>query len=331
MNNISIICPIYNEEKFISNCIDSIINQDFTDIEFELIIVDGGSTDRSLEIIKQYSDKFSWIKFLKNPNKTVPFAMNIGINSAKGEVIFRIDAHAFYPNKYFQILLKKLSLYNADNVGSICVTDVLNKNSKSNAIKEVLSHPFGVGNSYFRLGVKSIKEVDTVPFGCFKKQTLIDVGLYNERLSRNQDIELNKRIKSKGGKIILIPDTYCVYYARETFYELAKNNFANGKWNIYTIVITNDFNSISIRHFIPLLFILSLIIPSLSSFIFENLIYVSLISFLLYMFVVMYYSIIIFSKKRTNIFYLFFGFIILHFSYGLGSFKGLVDLVFKKI
>ncbi len=73
-------------------------------------------------------------------------------------------------------------------------------------IKKVLSSKLGVGNSYFRTGIKEIKEVDTVPFGCYKRNIFGKIGLYNTRLTRNQDIQLNKRLKNNNGKIILIPD-----------------------------------------------------------------------------------------------------------------------------
>lgn len=95
-----------------------------------------------------------------------------------------------------------------DNVGAACKTDVLNKNQKTLAIKEVLSNRFGVGNSTFRLGVEKVMEVDTVPFGCWRKEVFDKYGYYDERLIRNQDIELNKRIVRGGISVlflILIP------------------------------------------------------------------------------------------------------------------------------
>ena len=102
--------------------------------------------------------------------------------------------------------------------------------------------------------MSEITEVDTVPFGCYRKEVFTKYGLYNTKLVRNQDIELNKRIKRGGGKIYLIPDTYCVYYAREKYREIIKNNYLNGKWSILTVYITKTFNSLSVRHFVPMIF-----------------------------------------------------------------------------
>ena len=81
--------------------------------------------------------------------------MNSGIKAAKGDVIMRLDAHATYEKNYFSVLVDALQKYNADNVGAVCRTDVLNKNSKTLAIREVLSNKFGVGDSTFRTGIRT--------------------------------------------------------------------------------------------------------------------------------------------------------------------------------
>jgi glycosyltransferase involved in cell wall biosynthesis len=202
---VSIICPTYNEEKYIAKCIDSIIRQDYPVENMELLFVDGRSTDKTRKIITEYQEKYRFIKLLDNPHKVVPYAMNIGIKNSTGNIIIRIDAHTFYPSDYVRILSGQLIKLNVENVGVCCITDVLNKTPKTLAIKEVLSHPLGVGNSMFRLGTDKIIEVDTVPFGCFRKEIFEKYGLYNEKLVRNQDIELHKRIKRGDGKIVLIP------------------------------------------------------------------------------------------------------------------------------
>jgi len=319
MSKISIIIPCLNEEKYIGNCIRSVLESDYPHDDMEIIIVDGGSTDNTINIINDYQQKHSFIKLMHNSKKIVPISMNIGTENASGEYIIRLDAHASYPKDYFSKLIHYHQVLDGDNIGGVWNTEVLNQNKLSMAIKNVLSDKFGVGGAKFRTGVYKVEEVDTVPFGCFKKKIFQKVGLYDERLVRNQDIELNKRIKKAGGKIYLVPDIECTYYARETFKDLAKNNFANGKWNILTAYYTKRLSSLSIRHFIPLFFVLSLILPLLCCY------HISVMIFVLYLSVITARSFQI--KKETTLLYQVFAFLVLHVSYGFGSLSGVFDVI----
>ncbi|MCL2247247.1 MAG: glycosyltransferase family 2 protein [Lentimicrobiaceae bacterium] len=321
---VSIILPCRNEEKYIETCIQSLIKNQSDAFQLEIIVIDGMSTDKTVEILEKYVQQFSFIKLLRNPHKTVPYAMNLGIAHAKGDFIVRVDAHAFYPENYVSTLVAHLIDLDADNVGAILKTDVLTKNKKTLAIVEVLSHRFGVGNSLFRLGVSKITAVDTVPFGCYKKSVFTKFGLYDTRLTRNQDLELNKRILRGGGKIYLIPNVECVYYARETFSAIAKNNYSNGIWNMATIKWTKKLSSLSLRHFVPLLFILSLIIPLFLSLFYKPFLWVSTGSLFLYISFLTIICTHLVIHKKNNFFYLFWSFMTLHFSNGLGSLIGIL-------
>jgi glycosyltransferase involved in cell wall biosynthesis len=330
MTLVSIICPTYNEELYIVKCIESMVSQNIDKEGFEVLFVDGGSTDLTVNLIQKFQQKYNFIKLLNNPDKVVPYAMNIGIDKAVGDILIRIDAHSYYPENYVSVLVSNLIKMNADNVGAICITDVLTKNKKTTAIKEVLSNSFGVGNSLFRLGVSEITEVDTVPFGCYRKEVFTKYGLYNTKLVRNQDIELNKRIKRGGGKIYLIPDTYCVYYAREKYREIIKNNYLNGKWSILTVYITKTFNSLSVRHFVPMLFLLSILFPLLVALVYFPFLYLAIFSIALYLGLIIIVCSMISINKKINFGYLLVTFILLHFSYGFGSLIGIASIPFQK-
>ena len=324
---LSVICPIYNEAKYIDVCVQSILLQDYPKQQLEVLFVDGMSKDGTRDIVNNYSKQYPFIRLLNNEKRIVPVAMNIGIKASIGDIVMRLDAHAQYPPNYFSVLVKELVRLRADNVGVACKKDVLNKNSKTLAIREVLSNRFGVGNSTFRLGVDKVIEVDTVPFGCWKKDVFNKYGFYDERLIRNQDIELNKRIVRGGGHIFIVPDTYCTYLARETFDGLAKNNFGNGKWNILTVYYTKQFKSLSVRHFIPLLFLLSLIVPSILACFYFPIGIISLISLLLYIFLISIISLSLALKKKLCFLYLMKAFVILHMSYGWGSLVGIINMI----
>lgn len=327
---LSIVCPIYKEEKYIIQCIDSLLQQDYPKDDLEILLVDGMSSDNTRNIIKEYSEKYPFIHLLDNPKRIVPCAMNIGIKAAKGNIIIRLDAHANYEKDYFSVLSRRLIELGADNVGVVCKTDVLNKTPKTLAIREVLGNKWGVGNSAFRIGIDKMQEVDTVPFGCWRREVFEKYGMYDERLIRNQDIELNKRIKRGGGKIFIVPDTYCTYLARETFFKLAKNNYDNGEWNILTVFYTKQMSSLSIRHFIPLIFVLSLIVPLITGIIWWPLSLISGLSLVVYLFALGSVSTQLAVKKHLNLGYLLISLLVLHLSYGWGSFVALLKLPFLK-
>ena len=328
-NFVSIICPVYNEERFIEKCIHSVLRQDIPAEKWELLLVDGGSTDRTRALIAPFLKQHSNIQLLDNPHKTAPYAMNIGISAAQGNYICRIDAHSSFPSNYVSTLLDYIEkLPEAANVGAVCRTEPRNDSQKAKTIAIILSNRFGVGGSSFRTGVEKVTEADTVPFGFFKHAVLDQVGGYNEALTRNQDIELNKRIAAHGGKIYLVPDTYCTYYARDTYKGLASNNFGNGKWNILTVYYTRDFKSLSLRHFIPLLFILSLIIPIILVPVYWPFIWVSICSLAAYLSLIATISTREAKINRISMIPIFCAFITLHFSYGVGSLIGLLQLPF---
>lgn len=326
---VSIIIPTYNEEKYISDCLNSVIEFDYPQEFVEIFVVDGISTDNTRKIVTEnYCNTYKNIKLLDNLDRTAPFAFNVGIKNAHGDYIIIIGAHSAYSKDYIKKLVKWHNELDAYNIGGVMITDIRNKNKKTIAIEKVLSNKFGVGNATFRTGTNEVKSVDTVAYGCYRKESFEKFGLFNENLTRNQDIEFNKRIINAGGKIYLVPDVECRYFARETFKGIAKNNFENGLWNILTIFYTKDFSSLSLRHFIPLLFILSLIIPALAALLFYPFIYLSILSLIFYLGLIFSISLKI-NNHETGFFYLIWTFLVLHISYGTGSLTGIFKLPLK--
>lgn len=328
---VSVIIPCKNEEKYIKNCVLSFIDLNLKNIqndEIEILVCDGMSTDQTREIVNNLNQKYPQVKLLDNVKQKTPFALNLGIDNAKGEYALIASAHSSFDNDYIDVLIDQMKQLDADVIGGVMMTKVLNENKKTHSIIKVLSHKLGVGNASFRVGVSQPKIVDTVPFGLYKLDLLKSVGGYDNRLIRNHDIELSKRLINKNAKIYLTPDTNCYYYAREKLIDVAKNNYRNGKWNIKTVLITKNFSSLSLRHFIPLGFILSLILPLLLSvFIHPYFAYVSLFIFIFYLIVVIAISLKIqLSDKKTSLFYLILTFITLHLSYGMGSLIGLFSI-----
>lgn len=261
---ISVVMPIYNEEKYISQCIESLLKQDYPKDKMEWIFVDGCSTDNTVSILNDYQNKNpGLIKVFNNPNKTVPYAMNIGIKNSVGKFIIRLDAHAEYADDYFSKCVYYLQTTDADNVGGVIETKSVG--NVGEAIAAVVSSKFGVGNSQFRTNGED-GYVDTVPFGAFRREVFEKYGMYDERLTRNQDNEMNFRIRSNGGKIFLSNDIKLAYYSRNTIKGILKMAFQNGMWNVITMKLCPG--SMGVRHFVPLAFLLSLIfMPILSAFV----------------------------------------------------------------
>ena len=326
---VSIICPIYNEEKFISNCLDSIIQQDYPKEQMEVLLVDGMSTDKTRLIINKYTEQYPYIYLLDNPKKTVPPALNIGVKAAKGDVIIRLDGHCIYPLNYVSLLTQKLYELNADNVGAVWNTLPAKDTSVCRAIAIGMSHRFGVGNSMHKLGAKSIIETDTVPFGCFRREIFDKIGLFDDDLIRNQDDEFNARIIKNGGKIFLIPDLVIKYYARDKVAKMMKMFYQYGLFK--PLVCKKIGYPATIRQFFPVLFLVGLLLGGILSC-FSNMVCIFyLLVILFYVLLSIYFSIreLFKWKDWKLILFLPYIFFTIHISYGWGYLKGIYHLLMR--
>lgn len=315
---VSVVMPLYNEEKYILGCVESMLRQDYPKENMEWLFVDGGSSDRTKQILKSYQEKYpELIKIYDNPHKTVPYAMNIGIENAVGKYIIRLDAHAEYADNYFSKCVQYLDETGADNVGGVMETK--SRGVMGTAIAGVVSSKFGVGNSQFRTNGKS-GYVDTVPFGAFRREVFENYGGYDVRLTRNQDNELNYRIRKNGGKIYLANDINLSYYCRDSLWGICQMAFGNGKWTI----LTSKFcpGTMGVRHFIPFVFVLSLILGTVLSVFFAPVRWLFLAELLLYLLLDVVFSIRD-AKKAKYIPLMILFFPCFHISYGIGSVVGL--------
>lgn len=322
--DISVVIPVRNESRYIDKCVLSLFAQTYSQEKMQIIFVDGQSSDDTVERIYALAkENGREVVVLANPQRITPVAMNIGINHASGDYIVRLDAHSEYPPTYIEDCIKCIIKTDADNVGGIAWSQ--GDGYVGEAFAHLLTTKFGVGDSGFRTGAPS-GYVDTVPFGTFKRETFEKYGLYDERLVRNQDSELNSRIIKNGGKIYLDNTIELTYKCRNTFAGIAKQNYGNGKWNIITSYLCPG--AMRLRHFIPFLFVLSLIV----------LIPLSFVSFPLFRWVLcaelgLYFMLdFIFSAKVAAnkglkfLPILFIMYPFLHVCYGMGSIIGIFSI-----
>lgn len=246
---ISVVCPVYNEEKYIEKLL--LFYKYAKPADKEIFLIDGGSTDRTKEIIIQYATNDTSIRLLDNPNKFVPFALNTAIPRCRGEYIVRLDAHTLYAVDYFEKILLVFKESGADIVGG--PMRAVGNSDFQKAVAYATSTPFGVGNSQFHFeDYKGF--TDSVYLGAWKKEIFKSTGLFDEQMIRNQDDEFHYRAKSAGFKIYQSPAIVSHYFPRDTLKALARQYFEYGLYK--PLVLSKIKSEIKLRHLIPLAFVL---------------------------------------------------------------------------
>lgn len=326
---VSIVIPCRNEEKYIGRCLDSLISHDYPKERLEIIVVDGLSNDGTREILKKYCNDYPFIRMVDNRNKVAPSAMNIGIKESRGDLIIIASAHAVYDKNFVSESVKHILESGVDCVGGVCVTLPGAETLVARAIALALSHPFGVGNALFRIGSDKPRFVDTVPFGCYKREVFSKFGLFDEDLIRNQDDELNMRIIKNGGKILLVPKIISYYYARDSLEKLAKMYYQYGYFK--PLVASKVGSILTLRQLVPATFVLSLLISGVLTLISKTFSWLFIGVILSYFLLNLGVSLsIVLREGLSYLPILPFCFATIHFSYGIGYLKGILDLLILK-
>lgn len=325
---VSVIVPTFNEKEHINAFLDSLETQTYPPTQIEYIIVDGGSTDGTREILDTWAKMHHNLTIVDNPRRYVPHALNLALDRACGEVIIRMDVHAIYPKNYLELLVHHLDATGADNVGGVLETRPAAPGSIPAAIAAALSSPFGVGNVACRIGTTKPKETDTVPFGSYRREVFDRIGRFDEELLRNQDDEFNGRLRKAGGKIVLIPEIKITYFARKNFFSLASMMYQYGYFK--PLVNAKLGKAATWRQFAPPLLIAGTgmaLIQSLVVGLTHSLLLPLLFFYALFLCAGTFTCGSARLKKRIC---MAMAMGTMHFSYGLGYLRGIVDHVLLK-
>ena len=330
MNNkkykLSIIIPCRNEEKYIKNCVNSLINQKEIDFDYEIILVDGMSEDKTQQIIKEMMREHDFISLIINEKGIVPPGMNLGIKAAKGEIVARCDAHSIYDEYYIKNGMDLLDEHpEADCVGGpvISIGDTLF--GKATAV--AMSRKIGVGNANHRFP-KFEGYAETTLFPFFRRKVFEYAGYFDERFVRNQDDEFTFRIRLNGGKVYISPRVKSEYFVRSSPKKLFSQYFQYGYWRYF--VLKKHKKQISFRQLIPSLFLLSILFFLMLG-IFLNSIVLAVAIPIVYLLVLILYSISVMIQHGMLIGLNFvIAIITMHISYGIGLIWAVVKNIFSK-
>jgi succinoglycan biosynthesis protein ExoA len=247
---VTVAVPCLDEEAYIEFCIRSILSQDYPRDRMEILVADGGSRDRTREILGCLVEEDPRIVVIDNPGRIQAAAMNEMIRRARGDVIVRMDAHSAYAKDYLSRCVEVLERTGADNVGG--AARACARSSFQRALCAALDSYLGVGGSSFR-SEKNEGFVDTVPFGAFRRRVFDTVGMFDPRAVTNEDAELNQRIIAAGGKVYLSRDIVVHYFPRDSFTGLAKQYYRYGKGRARTLLKLREL--LALRPAIPFLMV----------------------------------------------------------------------------
>jgi glycosyltransferase involved in cell wall biosynthesis len=313
--------PVRNEESFISRSLGAVVAQDYPADRMEIIVVDGCSTDRTLDIVRDFQAARAGVRVIANPRLTVPYGMNLATEVATGDIIIRVDGHCEIAPDYVRRCVEHLMNDGVDGVGGCLET--VGETPVAQSIALALSSKFGVGGVAFRTHRGGDILVDTVPFPAYTRATVESAGPYDEEMKRNQDDEYNYRIREKGGKLLLAQDVKSRYFSRGTLRKLASQYFEYGYWKVR--VAQKHPRQMQLRHFVPFAFVSSVVVAAVLSVFFRPARIVLAVILGAYVAADLGYSVRLAREHGwRHLRVLPVAFLLLHVAYGTGFLVGLV-------
>lgn len=324
---VSFIVVAYNAGNKLESLMSDLEKQDYNHKNIEIILVDSSSSDNTKEVMNKFkktNKTFERICVLENPKKILPCGWNVALKESTGDVILRVDAHSSLPEDFISKNVKRIKSGEKVVGGHrISVIDEDSAWQKTLLIAE--KSIFGSGIASYRRQEKE-EYVSTLAHAAYSRETFKKVGGYDERLARTEDNEMHYRMKCAGYKFLLDPTIKSYHHARNGLSKMMRQKYLNGYWIGLTLGVSPK--CFSIYHFIPLVFVLALIISTMLA------LFASKIPLLLLISVYTIFNIIntvfstIHEKKHLEYLILPLIFFLLHISYGWGTLYGIMKLPF---
>jgi len=246
VQSVTIVAACRNEIAHIRAFLDSLARLERSNLDLDAIVADGMSTDGTRQILDAFAREHAWCAVIDNPGKIVSTGLNQAVRLARGEFIVRMDAHTVYEPGYVVRSIAVLQSTGAANAGGPQRSRA--EGYWQRAIQAGFHAPFATGGARFR-DDDYAGSVDTVAYGCWRREYLIGIGLFDETLVRNQDDELNLRIRLAGGSIRQDPSIVSWYAPRTTLAGVFRQYFEYGFWRV--AVLRKHPGQGALRHFVP--------------------------------------------------------------------------------
>ena len=223
---VSYVMPVLNEVTHVRAAVDSLLQQDYRG-PFEVTLALGPSIDGTTELLEEMASVDPRIQVVENEIGSTPAGLNLAIRASRYPVVIRVDAHSVLPPDYARIAVETLERTGADNVGGIMDAQGISPFQK--AVARAYGTRIGLGGTPLHVGGKEGK-AETVYLGCFRKDSIVQVGLFDEGIKRGQDWELNRRLRESGGSVWFTPRLKVLYRPRPSIALLARQMLSTGLW-----------------------------------------------------------------------------------------------------
>ncbi|TDT17301.1 glycosyl transferase family 2 [Ilumatobacter fluminis] len=258
--SVSVIMPIRNEAEHLETAVASVLAQNYP-IPFDVCLAVGPSDDDTESVAAQLAERESRVLVVPNPAGVTPVALNTAIAATSGEVVVRVDGHAALSDGYIRRAVETMIRTGAVNVGGMQVPTP--ETPFEEAVSVATTSWLGTGGASYRVGGDE-GPVDTVYLGVFDRAAGDAAGWFAPDLIRNQDYELNIRLRQQGGTVWFDPELSVGYRPRRTWRALAKQYYEYGYWKAE--VLRRHPESLRVRQLAPALLPVVLVASALAGF-----------------------------------------------------------------
>ena len=252
---VDVVMSTFNEERYVERCLDAVIGQDYAPELVRIWAVDGGSTDRTLDLLRSRAAREPRLTVIANGRLNLPEALNLGIERSSGTFVAKIDAHGYPAPDFLRRAIEALDSAGPEVgcVGGMPVQE--GETGFGQGLAVARGSAFGVGGgSYAITGDR--RSVPSVQCGVYRRAVLEQVGLFDPEMNFGEDDELNWRVTQAGHQILLDRRVRFHYFTRRTWAAAFRQYRNYGKARV--LVVRKHPGFLRPHHLAPAVFVCGL-------------------------------------------------------------------------
>ena len=258
MPSVGVVIPCRNEARWLHEVLEGLEAQEHE--AHDIVVVDDASTDETARVLEERRGRGGLpLRIITGPRRGVAAAVNAGVTALATDIVIRLDGHCRPAPDYIARAVALVSLPDVGVAGGVWVIAPGAATLEAEAIAIAAAHRLGSGGAMYRSSwATEPTDVDTVPFGCFRRLLWEALGGLDERLQANEDYDFNHRVRRRGLRVVLDPAMRCTYFARPTVSAVARQYGLYGWWKARMLIRYP--RSVRFRQLVPALLVPALIV-----------------------------------------------------------------------